>query len=79
MFMALQSLQHFYTNVCFWSREVLPSVDEPLEGAYEEDDAESNDAVVYVCQPCPRILSDDTYSCSRQSRGVLAERRKGQS
>jgi hypothetical protein len=63
MFMTLQSLQHFYTHVCFWSRKVLPSVDEPLEGAYEEDDAKSNDAVVYVCQLCPRILSDDTYSC----------------
>jgi len=48
--MTLHSLQDFQTNIHSRAREVLPPIDEPLESADEQDDAESDDTVIFESQ-----------------------------
>jgi hypothetical protein len=46
VFPTLHSFQYFQSHVCTRSREVLPTVYDPLDCADEENDTESDDTIV---------------------------------
>ena len=71
LLVTLHRLQNFKTHVCSGTSKVLSTVDEPLECADKQDDAESYDAVICQSQFVPfeiRGLLTHVRRCHRKFR-----------